>query len=77
MTETMPQIFQREALQYWIIVHLHSIFRHIGGWSACKLAFLIALAWSPGLEATPPAFERMAVYELYFFSHKNAIFRIK
>ena len=55
-------------------MHLHSIFRHIGGWSACKLAFLIALAWSPGLQATPPSFERMAVYELYFFPTKTQIF---
>ena len=44
------------------------------GWSACKLAFLIALAWSPGLKATPPSFERMAVYELYFFPIKLQIF---
>ena len=53
-------------------MHLHSIFRHIGGWSACKLAFLIALAWSPGLQTTPPSFERMAVYELWFFSCDQA-----
>ena len=79
MTEIMPHLFiEREALQYQIFMHLHSIFRRIGRWSACKLsAFLIALAWSPGLQATPPSFERMAVYELYFFPHKNANFRIK
>ena len=42
MTQIRPHLFT--ALQYQIFVHLHSIFRHIGGWSACKLAFLIALA---------------------------------
>ena len=29
---------------------------------------------SPGLQATPPSFERMAVYELYFFPTKMQIF---
>ena len=31
----------------------------------------LPLAWSPGLQATPPAFERMAVYESSFFFHKK------
>ena len=60
----MPHLFTERSIAVLNFVHLHSIFRHIGGWSAWKLAFLIALAWSPGLQATPPSFERMAVYEL-------------
>ena len=64
----MPHLLTERSIAVLNFCALTQHFRHIGGWSACKLAFLIALAWSPGLQATPPSFERMAVYELYFFS---------
>ena len=73
MAEIMPHSLQRAALQYWIIMHLYGIFRHIGGWSTCKNALL---SCRPGLQATLYTFERIDVCELYFFL-KNANFRIK
>ena len=56
---------------------LTQYFKHIGGWSACKLAFLIALAWSPGLQATHPPHPRFWAHGcvwIIFFPTEMQIF---
>ena len=58
-------------------MHLHGNFRHIGGWSACKLALLITLSCHPGLQATPLHNLVHCCLWIIIFPHKNANFRIK
>ena len=48
-------------------MHLHSIFRPNGGWSACKLALLIALAWRPGFTSHSPTHLSAWLFMNYIF----------
>ena len=50
----MPHLFTERSIAVLNYCALTQYFRHIGWWSACKLALLVALAWSPGLQATRP-----------------------
>ena len=55
-------------------MHLHSNFRHIGGWSACKLALLITLSCRPGLQATPLHIRVHCCWWIIIFPIKMQIF---
>ena len=74
MTEIMPHLLQREALQYKIIVHLHSILDTSVEGRPASPPYLLHVLNIPAYKPLPHTFERMAVYELYFPHKKMHIF---